>query len=276
MSVPHDFQIPPPPLTFWQGLRYSHDPRLVWFHFRQVRRAERLIAHLADSEPGAVKEAMLEVYRDETFLRDLMGRHVAFTGRQPRGTDFMFLAYDAGSLYFHGVIQYALARLMKPAVVVETGGTPGNSSAFLLRAMARNDHGELHTIDLPPAQPLSEHRADGAWLHLGMPEGQGSGWAVPDYLRSRHHQHLGDARDLLPEVLESVGSADLFIHDSDHSFEHMTWEFTTAWPYILPGGTLLSDDVRANTAFVEFAAKQGLPPHWVCGLGALRKPERTP
>jgi hypothetical protein len=272
LSAPQPVHVPLPPLTFWQGLRYCHDPRLVAFHFRQVRQAERLLIHLTDASLEAVREAMREIWRDMAFLRDLLGRYAAIIGRQPRGTDFMFLAYQAGSLYFHGLIQYALVRLLRPAVVVETGGTPGNSSAFMLRALDRNGHGELHTIDLPPAAPLGDYTGCGSWLHEGLPEGQQSGWAVPDDLRGRHRQHLGDAKVLLPQVLEAVQQVDVFIHDSDHSYAHMSWEFATAWPAIVPGGALLSDDIAANTAFAEFAAAQGLPPLRAGALGALRKP----
>jgi hypothetical protein len=52
----------------------------------------------------------------------------------------------------------------------------------------------------------------------------------------------------------------------------MMWEFATAWPHVRAGGVLLSDDVRANRAFAEFAAAQGLPAFYTGGLGAIRKP----
>ncbi|HEC24065.1 MAG TPA: class I SAM-dependent methyltransferase [Chloroflexi bacterium] len=279
-----NLRIPKPPLNFWQGLRYSHDPRLVSFHIRQVKRAEHLLMGLTGSDRRTVRRAMFEVWRDERFLEALLGRHAAVTGRQPRGSDFMFLTgseprfpfrlmtEEAGSLYFHGMIQYALVRLLKPTVVVETGGTPGNSSAHFLRAMDRNQHGELHTVDLPPTAPLSDYSGHGGWLHEAMPEGQGSGWAVPEFLRGRHHQHIGDARELLPQVLDSVKPVDIFLHDSDHSYEHMMWEFETAWPFIRPGGVLLSDDIATNSAFAEFCAGHALTAYQAGGLGGVRKP----
>ena len=268
----NDLQVPTPPLTFWEGLRYSHDPRLVWFHVRQVRAAEHMVAALAGVPRQAVRRALREIAHDVPFLSTFLSLHRTLAGREPRGHQFMFLSYQGGSPYFHQLVQYALVRLMQPEVVVETGGTPGNSSAFILRAMERNGRGILHTIDLPPTGTLDATRGHGGWIHEGLPTGQGSGWAVPEYLRLRHRQHLGDAKDLLPQVLALVPQVDLFIHDSDHSYAHMMWEFTTAWPYVRPGGVVMSDDVDASAAWGEFTAQQQLTTYRAGHLGAAAKP----
>ncbi len=264
-------QVPIPPATVWEGLRYCHDPLRVGYHFAQVRRAVRMLASLCNANRAAAWGAMQEIRGDRTFLAELYERYRVAIGHMPRGTDFMFLWHEAGSLFFHGIVQYALVRLLKPKIVLETGGTPGNSSAFMLRAMDRNGQGELHTVDLPPSGPFGK-QSDGDWLHAGLPEGQGSGWVVPDRLRVRHHQHLGDARVLLPQVFAQVPQVDVFTHDSDHSYTHMLWEFHTAWPHVRPGGVLMSDDVGKNTAFAEFASAQRLPAYYTGGLGALSKP----
>ena len=41
------------------------------------------------------------------------------------------------------------------------------------------------------------------------------------------------------------------MHDSEHTYENMTWEFQTVWPYLKTGGLLLSHDVEANSAFPD-------------------------
>lgn len=266
--------IPTPPLTFWEGIKYSHDPRLVLFHLRQVRAAEEMLAGVTDANPDAVRSALREIADDRQFLYSFLERHHAYAGREPQGHHFMFMSYEGGSPYFHQLVQYALVRLLKPETVVETGGTPGNSSAFILRALQRNQKGVLHTVDLPPAEGLDLSSADshGAWIHEGIPAGQGSGWAVPVELRVRQQQHLGDAKQLLPEVLDSAGSVDLFIHDSDHSYEHMMFEFEAAWPYITPGGVLMSDDIGDNRSWADFTTQKSLRAYQAGGLGAARKP----
>ena len=46
---------------------------------------------------------------------------------------------------------------------------------------------------------------------------------------------------------------DLFVHDSDHSYGHMLWEYSTAWPRLSGGGVLYSDDIEWNSAFRDFS-----------------------
>ena len=43
----------------------------------------------------------------------------------------------------------------------------------------------------------------------------------------------------------------MFVHDSEHTHQAMTFEFNTVWPF-LRNGLLVSDDVNQNDAFLEF------------------------
>jgi hypothetical protein len=56
----------------------------------------------------------------------------------------------------------------------------------------------------------------------------------------------------LPSVAASVGTLDLFIHDSLHTASNMTFELETAWGILRPGGALLVDDIGLNAAFDSF------------------------
>ena len=71
--------IPPPPLTFWQGLRYCRDPFRVWFHFKQVGLAEKLAEHLIEIDNDVVRATIQEILEDEPFWRMIMERHLAAT-----------------------------------------------------------------------------------------------------------------------------------------------------------------------------------------------------
>jgi hypothetical protein len=53
-----------------------------------------------------------------------------------------------------------------------------------------------------------------------------------------------------------LGSIDIFIHDSEHSYENMMFEYMTAWDHLKEGGILLSDDTNLNKAFSDFSAKE--------------------
>ena len=160
---------------------------------------------------------------------------------------------------------YAVVRALKPAVIVETGVASGMSSAHILRALAANGSGTLHSIDLPNVQQGSV-----------LPQGRTSGWIVPPSLRGPWRLHIGDTRELLPALLGSLDRVDLFLHDSDHSYESMSFEFEQAYPKLAPGGLLMSDDVHLHTAWRDFCVKQGLAPTRVANLGVTRKPRAVP
>jgi len=176
--------------------------------------------------------------------------------------------FDPGSLFAHeGALLYALVRARCPEVIVETGTASGISTTYLLAALARNEHGRLYSIDLP-------FTADGAgWRGVvpgttidrydvsPIPAGKEPGWVVPADLRARWDLRLGDARQLLLELLDEVGEIGIFFHDSLHTREHMLFELETAWPYLADGGLLLVDDVfqRKHDALPAFARSVDRP-----------------
>jgi predicted O-methyltransferase YrrM len=165
----------------------------------------------------------------------------------------------------YGPVLYAAARILRPAVVVETGVGSGVSSTFFLSALEKNGEGRLYSIDLPtPRESL-------------LPAGLQTGWLVPDRLRPRWELTLGDARLHLPPTLHRLGRVDLFYHDSDHSYGHMTWEYTVAYPHIRRGGLLLSDDVTSNDAWDEFTSGLDGPTARINRTGVHHKRgDRTP
>jgi predicted O-methyltransferase YrrM len=159
---------------------------------------------------------------------------------------------------------YAVVRAFKPGVIVETGVSSGMSSAHILRALAANRAGRLHSIDLPNVQEGSV-----------LPPGRTTGWIVPDHLRDRWQLRIGDSRQLLPALLEGLGHVDLFLHDSDHSYENMVFEFEQALPWLERGGLFMSDDAHLHAAWDDFCARHGLRPSRVDRLGVTRKPRAS-
>jgi len=143
-------------------------------------------------------------------------------------------------------------RLIKPEVVVETGCASGWTSALLLSALHRNNKGHLWSIDIPPqAGQLS--------MDWTLPEGLSPGFLVPETLRDRWTLILGDVRHHLMPLLQQHRAIDVFFHDSDHTYQHMMWEYTSVWPHLRPGGLLISDDIGWNTAFWDFATAVRTP-----------------
>jgi methyltransferase family protein len=131
---------------------------------------------------------------------------------------------------------WAVAFHAKPATVVETGVARGITSAAILFAMHETHNGHLYSIDLPP-------------LSSGWAEQSGA--AVPNDLRSRWTYIRGSARRRLPELVRRLGSVDLFVHDSLHTYGHMEFEFRTVWPNVTAGGIVIADDIQDNAAFEE-------------------------
>lgn len=138
---------------------------------------------------------------------------------------------------YHGAL-YAMIRLTKPNIIVETGVFEGAGSCAILLALERNKKGRLYSIDLPS---------------LPLPLNKTTGWQIPQYLRKNWDLRLGSSSDLLQGLLTEIEQTDIFLHDSEHSYENMRFEYETAWEYIREGGLLLSHDITRNSAFRSFA-----------------------
>jgi len=153
-----------------------------------------------------------------------------------------------------GPILYVLCRAVKPLYVVETGVASGVSSTFILQALEDNHKGELFSIDLPDPNVKTE-----------------TGWIIPEQLRSRWHLTVGKTQDKLVPILEDLKIIDMFLHDSEHSYENMIWEYRNSWLYLSPGGLLLSDDINSNNAFSDFSKEVKRIPVRFNLLGGIRK-----
>jgi predicted O-methyltransferase YrrM len=152
--------------------------------------------------------------------------------RDTYGSEGVMGALDCATLY-------GLTRWLRPAVVVESGGFIGMSSAFILKALADE---KLATAKLYSIEGDKDCE-QGALIPDELRSA--SGGFVP--MRGKVENFL--KRDQLPSPI------DMFLHDSSHSHRHMLWEFRQFWPRLRDGGLLVSHDVQMNAAFPEFVAK---------------------
>jgi predicted O-methyltransferase YrrM len=177
------------------------------------------------------------------------------------------------SLHLFRTFLYVLVRLRRPRIFLETGVLHGFGSAFILQGLEDNQFGRLISIDLP--------HTDGSYLAQGssvIPQGCCPGWAIPPKLRARHDLRLGKAERLLPAYFLGEEAPDIFMHDSDHAYEHIAFEISLAWKFLQPGSLLVVDNVEANDAFQDFAEgvacrcmtvtsyPKGHPEYWIHGL----------
>lgn len=164
---------------------------------------------------------------------------------------------------------YVLLRAAGCRSIVETGVAEGESTSHILQALSDNGGGCLHSIDLPNQFYV---RDDGEFHAEFKPVQEQPGCLIPQGLKKYWKLTLGRSSDTLPAVLKGMGGAiDAFFHDSEHTYETMTFEYETAWHYIRPGGYLISDDVTWNAAFIDFAERHGVRPVLIESQGFIRK-----
>ena len=157
---------------------------------------------------------------------------------------------------YHGTL-YAMIRITKPNVIVETGVFEGAGSCAILLALRRNDKGVLYSLDIPSPY---------------LPTKKEAGWRIPQHLRSRWNLIIGRSSDELQKLLIYLGEIDMFLHDSEHSYENMRFEYETAWEYIIGGGLLLSHDITRNMAFRSFAIQHSKKYYYMLhNLAGFRK-----
>ena len=126
---------------------------------------------------------------------------------------------------------------MKPEIIVETGVAFGKSTSYILQALDENNKGTLYSID-----PLTR-----SWQSLEM-----IGSMIPNRLKNRWKLIEGKSSKRLEPLLNSLGSIDIFYHDSFHTYKNMMYEFRTSWPFIKKNGILIVDDVNYNDSLYDF------------------------
>jgi predicted O-methyltransferase YrrM len=228
-------------------------------HPRRLVEARRIRAGVAAFLGG---RAELARYQREVRASGLLD-HLFEKGREHAVAVAEGDGHSLGAIgYTEGVYLYAVLRKVRPQTAVETGVANGFSTAFSLLALQANGEGHLYSIDLP--REVGRDYDAGTFYEgegrAGIPPGSEPGWLIPPELKERWTLILGRSQEELPPLLERLGTIDSFMHDSEHSFDCMWFEFSQAWPVLRPGGVLLSDDVNANEAFSRFADQVGREP----------------
>ncbi len=134
------------------------------------------------------------------------------------------------------IILYAIVKQCNPEIVIETGVGPGVSSTMILSALER---GVLHSID----------------VREKLENGMALGFLVPERLRGKWRLHIGRSIDVLPNLVREI-EADIFLHDSEHTFENVTFELRTVWDHLRTGGIIFIDNLDFTDAPRTFAKEK--------------------
>lgn len=139
---------------------------------------------------------------------------------------------DTEARYGRRVGWYAIARAMKPKVVVETGIDKGLGSCVLTAALARNKEegcpGYYYGTDI---NPRAGYLLSGAYQQYG---------------KILYGDSISSLRNLQTEI-------DLFINDSDHSAAYEGAEYETIRGKLSTRALILGDNAHSTDQLLNFA-----------------------
>lgn len=138
---------------------------------------------------------------------------------------------------------YAAVKLMHPKVMIETGVGPGTTSTAILTAL-RDVGGKLVSFDL--GEKFGEDEQ--------IPVGE----VVPRDLKGNWNLVFGDSSKTLPEEINKIAPVDIFFHDSDHTYEHVTFELETFYKHASERFLIIIDNFNWSNAPYDFCSKYGL------------------
>lgn len=159
------------------------------------------------------------------------------------------------SVYGRRVGWYAVARILKPSLIIETGVDRGLGSTVLCRALQRN----------------SLDGVVGRYLGTDIDPGAGLLFCPP--LREFGELAIGDSLDTLRNLKDPI---DLFINDSDHSADYEAAEYACISHLLSPRAIILGDNSHATDKLFQFAKVSGRRfihfqerpfSHWYPGAG---------
>lgn len=181
------------------GLDYLLHSREVSNFSYEIDNVDELVAAAATAT-GAPAEELWGYVHELRGDRELRERLDAATASHP-GRDRLRYGYRYG--------HYLLARLLKPAVVVELGVHDGTGSVLLARALQRNGEagksGRLIGFDLNPD----------------------AGWLLQGDLRADFELVAGDGLQTLDRVLEAAPPG-LLIQDVSHQWDGLETAYSAA------------------------------------------------
>lgn len=139
---------------------------------------------------------------------------------------------------------YTGVRMMRAPLMAETGVGPGSTSTAILDATS-DFRGRLFSFDLGEKYGSEEERKP-------------VGFLVPEKFKERWNLVIGNTKDTLEGKMSYFGPFDVFFHDSEHTFEHVTWELETALRNLRKKFLIVVDNYDWTEAPDKFAEKHGL------------------
>ncbi len=205
-----------------------------------------MIADITNKSYDLVMSYIRELKED-----DELRRHIH---QLTRASGSAFIA-DREARYGRRIGWYALARILKPGVIIETGVDKGLGACLLAVALRRNAR-EGHP---------------GRYLGTDIDPGAG-------YLMSGDYANYGSILygDSITSLKNFTGTIDLFINDSDHSPDYEAEEYRVIADKLSRQAVILGDNAHCTDKLLEFSLKRGRhfvffqekpAKHWYPGAG---------
>ncbi|PTL60293.1 class I SAM-dependent methyltransferase [Paraconexibacter algicola] len=195
------------------------------FHLADLDAAARFLAEGFDVTPAQARALLDEPAADQQLAADYadLRRWTLLRAEMALG---------------HRPLLWALIRLRRPSLVVETGLWYGLGAMVMLRALERNaldghEHGKLISFDPDPT----------------------AGWMVPE----RHSPHWTWVRATTQDALEANlrgRRLDLFVHDTPSEPDLERYELRTAAEAAAPGAILCSGNGTNTPALRELCSNR--------------------
>jgi predicted O-methyltransferase YrrM len=164
---------------------------------------------------------------DDQVLRDHVARQTKVSIQRVRA--------DATCKFGRRLGAYAVVRIMKPRVVVETGVDKGLGSVLLAAALLRNRNegfgGQYYGIDINPR----------------------SGWLLCAPYDSAGKILYGDSVSILEKI---EGPIDVFITDSDRSTVYEAQEYRVVQPKLGKGGIIIGNYSDNSDALIKLSIER--------------------
>jgi hypothetical protein len=214
-----------------EGVRYllrGRELSTFTFNLRNRRELADFLARQTGAEPARTMALLDELEADE----ELRGALAAGLRTRPNRWD--------SPRYAKRCAYYALIRLGRSRLVVETGTHDGLGTSVMARALQRNaaeDGGEaglVFTFDTNPD----------------------AGWLIPEHLRPLVRQHTGMTSETLAPALEGR-LVDFFLHDSLRTAENERFEMGVVFEHAAKRLVVICDDVNTSNELQPMAEERG-------------------
>ena len=219
-------------LTAWLLMSNEHTNYTYRLTELNIRHLSRFISVALNVDHRRVNEYLDEIIKDSDLKEHIADRVAAGNRR---------FETDPEARYGRRIGWYAIVRILKPEVVIESGIDKGLGSCVLAAALLRNQKegfpGKLYAIDVDPSA---------GWL-IAQPYSQAIKIVIDD-------SHVALSRFDM--------AIDVFIHDSFHDYIHERQEYSLISNKLAHGAVVVSDNAHAGTALMDFAEEEAFDFHF--------------